>query len=88
MEDIGCRLVESLDAEGIGAGLAEVIEVKEQDSQQHQYRAEQGVEEKLDRGIQFARAAPDSDQQVHWNQHGFPKNKKQKEWCSWTFGKD
>ena len=57
----------------------EVVEVQEQHRKQHQYRAEQGVEEELDGGVEFSRAAPDSDQQVHRNQHGFPEYKEEKE---------
>ncbi len=56
-----------------------MVEVEEQNAQQHQHRAGQGVEEEFDRGVEFARAAPDADQQVHRHQHGFPENKEEEE---------
>ena len=71
--------VESGEAEGIDAGQRMVMEIEEQDAQQHQHRASQGVEEKLDRGVKLARAAPDADQQVHRDQHGFPENEEEEE---------
>ena len=79
VEDQRRRLVQSLNAEGVLAGLMEVVEVQEQDGKQHQHGTEQRVEEKLDGGVEFSRAAPDADQQVHGDQHGFPENKEQEE---------
>ncbi len=55
------------------------MEVQEQDAQQHQHRAEQRVQEELDRRVELARAAPDADQQVHRDQHGFPENEEEEE---------
>ena len=55
------------------------MEIEEQDTQQHQHGAGQRVEEELDRGVKFARAAPDADQQVHRNQHGFPEDEEEEE---------
>ena len=47
------------------AGL--LVEVDERD--QHQQRAQQRVEEELDRGVDAVRATPDADDQVHRDQH-------------------
>jgi hypothetical protein len=79
VENLGCGLIEGLNAESVLPGLAEVVEVQKQDGQQHQHRAEQGVEKKFDRRIKLARTAPDADQQVHGHQHGLPENKEQEE---------
>src|ERR1700730_5993154 len=79
MEDERGRLVQSLNTEGVQSGLMEVVEVEEQNREQHQHGADQGVEEELDGGVKFPRAAPDADQQVHGDQHGFPENEEQEE---------
>ena len=55
------------------------MEVQEQDAQQHQHRAGQGVEKKFDGGVEFARAAPDADQQIHRHEHGFPEDEEEEE---------
>ena len=72
-------VVELLDAEGVHARLRVMEHVEEQHAQQHQHGAEQGVEEELDGGVEPARAAPDSDQQIHRHQHGFPEDEEQEE---------
>ena len=54
-------------------------EVQEEHAQQHEHGAQQGVEEELDGRVKPARAAPDSDQQIHRHQHGFPEDKEQEE---------
>ena len=56
-----------------------MMEVQEQNAQQHQHGAQQGIEKKLDCGVEPARTAPDADQQVHGYQHGFPENEEQEE---------
>ncbi len=55
------------------------MEVKEQNAEQHQHRSSQGVEEELDGRVKLARSAPDADQQIHWDQHGFPENEEEEE---------
>jgi hypothetical protein len=71
--------VEGRDAERINASQVLVMEVKKQNAEQHQHRASQCVEEELDRRVEFARAAPDADQEVHRDQHGFPENEEEEE---------
>ncbi len=44
---------------------------------QQEQRAQQRVEEKLERGVDLVRAAPDADDQVHRDQRGFEKDVKQ-----------
>ena len=56
-----------------------VMKVQEQNSQQHQYRSGQGVEEELDGGVEFPRPAPYPDQQIHGHQHRFPEHKEEEE---------
>ena len=41
--------------------------------------AEQRVQEKLDRRIFAARAAPDADEEIHRQQHHFPEDVEQEE---------
>jgi hypothetical protein len=56
-----------------------VEEVECQDADQHQHRADQCVEEELDRRVQLARPAPDPDQEVHRDQHDLPEHVEQDE---------
>ena len=77
--DVWRGFVERRQAEGEDAGRGVVVEVEEQDAQQHQHRASQRVEEELDGGVEFARAAPDADQQVHGHEHRFPENEEEEE---------
>ncbi len=56
-----------------------MVEVQEQNAQQHQHRAGQRVQEELDRGVKLARPAPDADQQIHRHQHRFPENEEEEE---------
>src|SRR5581483_1225709 len=79
VENVWRGLIQSLNAEGIRAGQMVVVVVKEQHGQQHQHGPEQGVQEELDSRIEFARAAPDADEQIHRNQHGFPENEEEEE---------
>ena len=54
-------------------------EVEHQDRDQHQHTSEQRVEEELDRGVFFSRATPNTDQEIHRQEHDFPKDIKQEE---------
>jgi hypothetical protein len=78
-EDLGGGLIELRNRERIGAGEAVMVEIEEQDAEQHQHRASQGVEEELDGGVEFARTSPDADEQVHRDKHGFPEDEEEKE---------
>ena len=55
------------------------LEVEGDDAEQHQHRAEQGVEEELDRGVELPRPAPDADDEVHRHQHHFPEDVEEEE---------
>ena len=44
---------------------------------QHEHRAEEGIEEKLESGIDSPRSPPDADNQKHRNQHRFEKHVEQ-----------
>src|SRR5437870_8690608 len=72
-------LVERRYAESIGIGQRVMVEVEKQDAKQHQNGAGERVEEKLDGGVELARASPNADQQVHRHEHGFPEDEKEKE---------
>ncbi len=63
----------SLDAEGVCS------EVNRQDREQHQHRTSQRIEEKFDGRVEAAFAAPDSDEEVHRDEHHFPENVKEDE---------
>ena len=65
--------------EGVKPELAEVLEVQRQDAEQQQDRTGQRVEEEFDGGIEFARAAPHPDDEVHRDQHQLPEDEEQKE---------
>src|SRR5580704_135040 len=67
------RLENVLDAERV------CVEINRQNREQHQHRASQRIEEKLDRSIETPLAAPHADQEVHRYQHHFPENVKQDE---------
>src|ERR1700733_5951141 len=55
------------------------VVVNRKNREEHQHRAGQGVEEKLDRSIEAALAAPNADQEIHGNEHHFPENVKEDE---------
>src|ERR1700678_16753 len=71
--------VERRQAEGVNPSQHVVMEIEEQDAQQHQHGTGQRIEEELDRGVKFTWTAPDADQQIHRYQHGFPENEEQEE---------
>ncbi len=48
--------------------------IQHDQGQQQKNTADQGVEKKLNRCIILTGAAPDSNQQVHGNQHALPEN--------------
>src|SRR6056297_1720559 len=54
-------------------------EIERQHSKQHQNSANKGVEKELDSGVLSPWAAPESDQKIHGQQHGFPENEEKKE---------
>ena len=54
-------------------------EVEHQDRDQHQDTSHQRVEEELDGRVFLSRSAPDADQEVHRQQHDFPKDVEQEE---------
>ena len=73
------RGVKLRNSKRVSAGHGVMVEVKEQNSQQHQHGTEQRIEEELDRRIEFSRPAPDADKQIHRHQHRFPEHKKEEE---------
>jgi hypothetical protein len=54
-----------------------MVEVKKQNTQQHQHRAGQSVQEEFDGSVKLTRPAPNSDQQVHRHEHRFPEHEEQ-----------
>ena len=78
-EDLRRCFVQVRNAERENAGDVVVVEVQEQDAEQHQHGTGERVEEELDGGVELARAAPDADQQVHRDQHRFPEHEEQEE---------
>jgi hypothetical protein len=50
------------------------VEIYRQDGQEHDDRTGERVEEELDGGIEAALAAPDADEEIHRNEHYFPKD--------------
>ena len=77
--DVRRGFIQRRQAEGVDASRSMMMEVEEQNAQQHQDGAGQGVEEEFDGGVEFARASPDPDQQVHRDEHGFPEHEEEEE---------
>src|SRR5262249_26933340 len=66
--------------ENVEGGLSSdllVIKVKRQDAKQHQNGAEKRIQEKLDGRVKFSRPSPNSDQEVHGDEHHFPEDVEQ-----------
>ena len=55
------------------------IEIQHQDRHQEQDAAGKGIQEEFDRGIDPVRSSPDSDQQIHRNQHRLPEDVEENE---------
>ena len=66
-------------AQGQDVERVSSIKIQDEDGDQEQDAACEGVEKKLDGGIQPIRSSPDTDQEIHRNQHGFPKHIEQDE---------
>ena len=47
------------------------------DGSQEQGRTRQGVQEELERGVPAIVSAPDCDEQIHGDEHGFPEHVEQ-----------
>ena len=54
-------------------------EIQRQDAQQHEHAARECVQEKLDGGVEFPGSAPDTDDEVHRDQHEFPEHVEEEE---------
>ena len=55
------------------------VPVHRHDGEQHQHRAEEGVEEELEARVDPARAAPDADDEEHRDQAAFEEQVEQDE---------
>ena len=66
-------------AEGKCSCCIAMNEVQSDDGHQHQYRSDHGIEDKLHRRVNAPLSAPNPNQEVHRDEHHFPKNVKQKE---------
>src|SRR5580692_10391362 len=77
--DLRRCLVKFRNAERENMRDAFMMEIEEQNTQQHQHRAGQCIQKEFDRRVKFARTAPDADQQVHRHQHGFPEDEEKEE---------
>ncbi len=56
-----------------------VEEVQTQDCKQHEHRAEQRIQEKLNGRVELAPVSPNANEEVHRHQHDFPENVEEKE---------
>ncbi len=65
--------------ERIHAGRLVIGRVEVKDGHQHQQAAHHGEQDKFDRGIDLAVSSPDTDQEVHRDQHGFPEHVKEEQ---------
>src|SRR5712692_1034750 len=53
------------------------LEIEDQHGDQHEHAAEHGVQKEFDCGILTSRSTPDADEEVHGQQHQFPKDVKE-----------
>ncbi len=77
--NLGRGLIKRFEAEGVDLRHAVMVEVEEQDAQQHQHRTGQRIKEEFNGGVEFARASPNADEQVHRDEHGFPEDEEEEE---------
>ena len=69
------EVIELEEVEGVLAGGGAVMEIQDQDGDQHQDAPHHGVDEELDRRVDPAlRVSPDPDQEVHGDEHHFPED--------------
>ena len=61
-------------AERVNTRLASHDVVHHQDGDEHEQRAEEGVNEELDGGIHPARTTPCPDEEIHRDEHDFPEH--------------
>jgi hypothetical protein len=54
-------------------------EIQRDDRNEHEYRSDHRVEDELDRRINPPLSSPYSDEEVHRNQHDFPKHIEEEE---------
>ena len=73
--DAGPLLHEVRDGEALGPGLEE----QREEADEHQRRAEHGVEEELERRILALLAAPDADEEVHREEHDLEEDEEEDE---------
>ena len=72
------HLLGEADLEGVERLNLETVrlEIKVDERHQHQHRADEGVEEKLDGGVDAVRPAPQADDKEHRHQHLPPRTHK------------
>ena len=73
------KLIRSSQQRGNIERTAARLEIQRQNSQQHDHGTYEGVQEKLNRGIQAPVAAPHADQEIHRHKHHFPEHIEQEE---------
>ena len=56
-----------------------VLEVKVEDANEHECAACHCVEDKLDGGVNAPLSAPNADEKIHRNQHGFPEHEEEEQ---------
>ena len=70
---------DQVECAGPGAGCRLVAKGGSEDRHKHQQRADQCVEDELDRGVDAIGATPDADDQIHRNQHDLPEDVEEEE---------
>src|SRR6266850_8271987 len=66
-------------AEREGAGCVTVQKVQRDDGNQHQDGSDHRIKDELHGRVDPPLAAPYADQEIHWNEHHFPEDVKEKE---------
>ncbi len=75
----GQRIEDSGIAERVSPGRVAMQEIQRKDGDEHQHSADHRVQHEFHCRIDPAISAPDSDEEVHRNQHDFPEHVEQKQ---------
>ena len=75
----GAAQRDQVECAGPGAGCHLMTKGGGEDRHEHQQRADQRVEDELDRGVDAVGATPDADDQVHRDQYDLPEDVEEEE---------
>jgi hypothetical protein len=73
----GAHALQGEHVEGAPGGVRAALEPERQEAEQHDHRADQRVEDELERGVVAPGAAPHRDQEVHRDEDQLPEHEEQ-----------